>query len=71
MANGFVLHENPNTCASILGATFLHGGNAAVGRNYKEDVGLLYLALKELCLIHPSDTKLEALDDVCVKRIWK
>jgi hypothetical protein len=50
-----------------LGATFLHGGGAAVGQNYKEDVGLLYLALKELRLIHPSITKLEALDNVCVK----
>jgi hypothetical protein len=67
MAHGFVPHENPNTCASILGATFLRGGSAAVGRNYKEGVGLQYLALKELCLIHPSITKLEALDDVCVK----
>jgi hypothetical protein len=65
MAHGFVPHENPNTCASILGATFLRGGSAAVGRNYKEGVGLQYLALKELCLIHPSITKLEALDNVC------
>ncbi len=39
----------------------------AIGQNYEEDVGLLYLSLKELCLIHPSITKLEALDDVCVK----
>jgi hypothetical protein len=63
-AHGFISLENPNTCAS-MGATFLHGGGAAVGQNYKEDVGLLYLALKELCLIHPSITKLEALDNVC------
>ncbi len=50
-----------------MGATFLHGSGAAVGKNYKEDNELLYLVLKEFHLIHPSFTKLEALDDVCVK----
>jgi hypothetical protein len=31
LAHGFVLHKDPNTCASILGATFLRGSGAAVG----------------------------------------
>ncbi len=67
MAHGFVLHKDPNTCASILGAASLRGSGAAIGQNYKEDDDLLYLALKEFHLIHPSFTKLEALEDVCVK----
>ncbi|KAL3806958.1 hypothetical protein ACHAXA_011375 [Cyclostephanos tholiformis] len=66
-AHGFVPHENPNNCASISGATFLRRGGAAVGRNYEDDVEFLYLALKVLRLIHPGVTKLESLDDVCVK----
>jgi hypothetical protein len=47
MAHGFILHKDPNTCASILGATFLRGSGAAVGKKYKEDDKLLYLALKD------------------------
>ncbi len=66
-AHGFVLHKDPNTCVSILGATFLRGSGAAVGKNHKEGNELLYLALKEFHLIHPSFTKLEALDNVCGK----
>jgi hypothetical protein len=45
-AHGFVLHKNPNTCASILGATFLHGGGAAVGQNYKKGCQITISCIK-------------------------
>jgi hypothetical protein len=65
-AHGFVPFENPNNCAIILGTNFLRR-YAAVGR-LDENVALVLRAFKLLHFIHPEDeTKLEALNDVCVK----
>lgn len=64
-AHGFVPDENPNNCAIVTGSNFLRR-HAAAGR-YDENVAYVLRALKILHLIHPHETRLEALDDVCVK----
>ncbi len=64
-AHGFVPYENPNNCAIISGANFLRR-YAAEGR-FDENVSLVLRAFKVLQFIHPDETKLEALNDVCVK----
>ena len=64
-AHGFVPNENPNNCAIIPGSYFLRR-YAAVGR-FDKNVALVLRALKVLHLIHPEETKLEALNDMCVK----